>query len=147
MAKGWPTREDKDYGDKLYVKVGTTVRVQIIADAPELYYTHYINMKTVKCNSPETACPHCSAGEKRHQKGSLRVVDQADGKEKDLCGTSALFQAIKATIDMCGGYQGLVFAIGATGEKSERRYPVTNVPLPAVAAKVMGKTADDEEPF
>lgn len=146
MAKGWPTKNNKDYGDKLYVKKDETVRVQIIEDEPEIYYTHYVGNKTSACTPPD--CSFCAAGEKRSQKGSIKVIDQADGKEKDLCGTAALFQSIKATIDMCGGYKGLVFAIGATGEKSERRYPVTNVPIPAGLKKVIEAKKDDEEtPF
>lgn len=145
MAKGWPQKESADYGDKLYLKKDQTVRVQIIEEAPEIYYTHYIAGKTVKCEGP--GCPHCAAGEKRNQKGSLKVIDQSDGKEKALCGTAALFQSIKATIDLCGGYHGLVFAISATGDKSERRYPVTNVPIPGGLAKVAKPAVDDDDPF
>lgn len=145
MAKGWPQKSNTDYGDKLYLKKDQTVRVQIIEDAPEIYYTHYVNGKTVGCDDVD--CVHCKSGEKRNQKGALKVIDQADGKEKELCGTSALFQSIKATIDLCGGYQGLVFAISATGDKSERRYPVTNVPIPGGLAKVAKPAVDDEDPF
>lgn len=153
MPRGWPSGGNSESGDKLYPKPGKAIRVQIIEEEPELYYTHFVNNKSTKCEGE--LCGHCSSGVKKSEKGAIGVIDQEDGKEKSLCGTAALFKALKATIDMCGGSKGLVFAVMATGEGKDRRYNVTNVPIPAGLSKII-KSAEqspvatetyDESPF
>ena len=123
----WPTKQKKDDGDKLYLELDKVHKIRLIDDEPSLYYTHYVNGKTIKCE--QTDCEHCEAGVKQNTKGTMLVLDMADGKQKALSGTAALFIAIKETLDMCEGGKGkFVFSMKATGEKTERRYHI--VPLP-----------------
>jgi len=143
----WPKKiESKNDGDKLYLKKDEIVKVQFLNDEPELYYVHFdeVTRKTSKCDISN--CLQCSNGMKRQEKGSIQVMDQADGKEKTLSGTAALFLAIKEVFDICGGRKGFVFSIKATGDKSQRRYHVVPLPAPNIGTS---KTEElvDESPF
>lgn len=141
----WPKKQSFDDGDKVFLKEDEIVKVQILEDEPELYYTHYVNEKTSKCTAPE--CPMCLAGEKRNEKGTIKVKDMADGKEKKLSGTAALFLTLHETFQMCGGRKGFIFSMKATGKKSSRRYHI--VPLPVTGqANVSAPAAEEEhDPF
>lgn len=141
----WPKKQSFDDGESLILKKDEVVKVHLIDEEPELYYTHFIDGKSTKCSAPD--CAHCLAGEKRNEKGSMMVKDIADGKEKKLKGSAALFLALKETLDMCGGKQGFVFSMKATGDKAQRRYHV--VPLPIKGASVQASHAepDESEPF
>lgn len=136
----WPTKKTFNDGDKLFLEKDKVVKVQLLEDEPTLYYTHYVNGKTNKCSAPD--CAFCSAGEKRNEKGNIRVKDLSDGKEKSLSGTSALFLALKETLDMCGGRKAFIFAMKSTGEKQQRRYHIT--PLPITGATAAGPTTTEE---
>lgn len=140
---GWPSRNHIDSGDKIYVEKDKIIKVHLLDDEPELYYTHYADGKTVKCTAPD--CGHCTSGVKRNEKGHMRVRDTADNKDKVLAGTSALFQALHETVEMCGTRQGFVFAMKRTGEKTATRYHISALPLSAVSAPSVSN--DDEAPF
>ena len=118
-------------GDKLYAEKDKVIKVQLLADEPELYMTHYVDGKSVKCGAPD--CQNCAQGAKQIQKGSILVRDIADGKEKKLGGTAALFIALKETIDMVGSRNGVYFGIKATGQKTARRYHVSSIPMTQTA--------------
>lgn len=139
---GWPKKQ-QDSGDKLYVKKDEIVRVQLLEDEPELYYTHFVSDKTEACKAPD--CTHCQAGNKRNEKGKIKVRDMADNKEKMLAGSSAMFQALHEVVEMAGTRSGLIFALKRTGEKTATRYNVTALPLSANSAPA--QTDETEVPF
>lgn len=140
----WPTKQTVDDGESLRVEKDKVLKVLILEDEPELYYTHYINGKTSKCTAPD--CAPCTAAVKRDTKGSMKVKDLADGKEKKLKGTAALFTSLHEVIELCGSRKGFIFAIKATGEKKDRRYHVTA--LPATGSPMTSAAEPDEtEPF
>jgi hypothetical protein len=128
----WPTKPQVDDGESLRLEKDKIIKVVLLEDEPELYYTHYDGVKTNKCDAQN--CQYCVAGMKRDTKGSIKVKDLADGKEKKLKGTAALFISLHETLDMCGGRKDFVFAMKATGEKQQRRYTIT--PLPKSSASV-----------
>lgn len=143
----WPEiKKTINDGDRLFLKKDEMVKVQFLEDEPELYYVHYdeTTKKTTKCVGAD--CVQCQGGMKRQQKGSIKVLDQADGKEKTLNGTAALFIAIKEIFDMCGGRNGFIFSMKATGDKAQRRYHIAPLPIPSVAKKVVEEEVD-ESPF
>lgn len=133
----WPTRNYED-GESIILETDKTVKVILIDNEPELYYTHYINGKSTKCNGSD--CEHCAEGDKPNEKGSMLVQDVSDGKQKKLKGSAALFISLKEVLDMCGVKTGFIFSIKATGEKQKRRYHC--VPLPLQAEKT-----DEKVPF
>ena len=137
----WPKRQSVDDGESLRLEKDKIEKVVFLEDEPELYYTHYVNGKTEKCNAPD--CSPCQAGIKRDEKGSIRVKDLADGKEKKLKGTAALFCAIHETWEMCGGRKNFIFAMKATGEKQQRRYTIT--PLPATGTDLKSAAQPESE--
>ena len=139
---GWPQKQSQDDGDYLRLEVGKIVKVQLLEDEPESYFTHYVNGKTQKCTAPD--CPFCAAGDKRQEKGSIKVRDTADGKEKKLKGTAAMFMALHEAVEMCGGSKSFIFAMKATGEKKDRRYHVSALPLGTATTK---EGDDDSVPF
>ena len=140
----WPKKQTFDDGDKVFLKKDEIVKVQILEDEPELYYTHYVEGKTSKCSAPD--CAFCFKGEKRNEKGSIKVKDMADGKEKRLSGTAALFLTLQETFQMCGGREGFIFSMKATGDKAQRRYHV--VPLPVTGQPTVSAAEHDAtEPF
>lgn len=141
---GWPTPQKFDDGDSLYCEKDKIIEVRLIDPEPSLYYTHYVNNKTVKCTSPE--CQHCTAGEKRIEKGSMLVMDMADRKQKKLKGTAALFIALREVLEMTGGMTGYIFSMKATGDKSQRRYHI--VPKPAAGVETQSAPEKVEDvPF
>ena len=126
----WPTPKTSfDESTQLRLKKDETIKVAILDNEPDLYYVHFLEAehKTVKCGGE--SCAPCMAGNRKLEKGSIRVVDQSDGKEKVLSGTSALFLSIKEVFDMCGGKDGFIFSMKATGEKASRRYHIVPVPI------------------
>lgn len=143
----WPTKQsNNDDGETLRLEKEKVIKILILEDEPELYYTHYVNGKTAKCTAPD--CPQCLAAIKRDTKGSIKVKDLSDGKEKRLKGTAALFTSIHEVLELCGSRKGFLFAIKATGEKKDRRYHVTA--LPATGAPMVSAPAkedEDEDPF
>lgn len=142
----WPTKQTYDDSNSLVLKKDQMVKVQLLQDEPELYYTHYneADKKSTKCTAPD--CDSCRAGLKRVEKGSMLVKDMADGAEKKLKGSAALFLTLHEILDMCGGRNGFIFSMKATGDKSARRYHI--VPLPINGSAVSGPAAEDEEtPF
>lgn len=140
----WPTKITQSDADNLRLKTNQTVTIKFLDDEPDLYYTHFVNNKSVLCNEP---CNHCANKLKRSEKGSIRILDRSDNREKRLSGTAALFFSIKHTLDMCGGNRNLFFNIQAVGEQKDRRYYV----IPAqdgVPVKSASKDIDEEEtPF
>lgn len=140
----WPTKQTVDDGESLRLEKDKVVKILILEDEPELYFTHYVNGKTSKCTAPE--CPHCTAAIKRDTKGSIKVKDLADGKEKKLKGTAALFTSIHEVLELCGSRKGFIFAIKATGEKKDRRYHVTALPATGTTATSAAEM-DETEPF
>jgi hypothetical protein len=139
---GWPQKQSIDDGDSLRLEVGKIVKVQLLEDEPESYFTHYVAGTTKKCSYPD--CQYCTAGEKRNEKGSMKVRDTADGKEKKLKGTAALFMALHEAVDMCGGSKSFIFAMKATGEKKDRRYHVSALPL---GTATTAEKDDESVPF
>jgi len=140
----WPKRFQND-GDKLYVGTEKIIKVQLLEDEPELYYTHYVNGKTEKCGQPD--CSHCAANVKRNEKGKIKVRDMADNKEKLLAGSSAMFQALHEVVEMCGTRTGFIFALRKTGEKTSTRYHVTALPLSASSAPHQANEEIESIPF
>ena len=141
----WPTKKKFDTTDKLFLRTDEVVNVQFLEEEPALYYTHYIEGKTTKCSGD--GCIHCNAGSNRNTKGAIKVHDMADGREKMLSGTSALFESIRQTVEMVGNIKDFIFSIKAIGEKSQRRYIVVTKPLPAIAKKAKPIDDDVEVPF
>ena len=140
----WPQKNSVNDADKIYAKPDKVIKVKFLEDEPELYYTHYIGGKVVKCGAPD--CQHCLQGDRRSTKGSIRVMDLEDGKEKKLNGSAALFNSIHDAVEMCGSIKSFIFSIKATGEKRDRRYTVMPMPLGAAPA-VKTKVEDEEVPF
>lgn len=123
----WPKKVSRDDGDKLYLDVNKEYTVLILESEPETYYTHFVNNKSTACAG--AGCAICAVGEKRNEKGKIKIKDLADGKEKLLTGTAALFISLYEVITMVGGREGYKFKIKATGEKSQRRYTIVPLPL------------------
>jgi hypothetical protein len=123
----WPQKQSYDDGDSLKLEVGKIVKVQLLEDEPENYFTHFIDGKSQRCSAPD--CTPCIQKVRRDEKGSMKVVDTSDGKEKKLKGTAALFMALHEAVEMCGGRKSFIFAMKATGEKKDRRYHVSALPL------------------
>lgn len=139
----WPTKKKFDDADRIFLKEDSVEMVQIIDDEPEIYYVHFdeSTKKTSRCEGQ--ACDLCLRGIKAQEKGSIKVVDQKDMKEKKLCGTAALFLAMKEVLDLCGGSKGFVFNIKATGQKSSRRYTI----VPIVLQAAQKPETEDKVPF
>ena len=140
----WPQKQVFDDSESLRLEKDKIVKVVLLEDEPELYYTHFDGVKTNQCTAPN--CPQCLSGVKRDTKGMIKVKDLADGKEKKLKGTAALFISLHETLEMCGGRKDFVFAMKATGDKAQRRYTIT--PLPKASASVTSApVAEEETPF
>ena len=139
---GWPQKQSYDDSDSLKLEVGKVVKVQLLEDEPESYFTHFVGGKSQKCTYPE--CEFCAQKVRRDEKGSMKVRDTADGKEKRLKGTAALFMALHEAVEMCGGSKSFIFAMKATGEKKDRRYHVSALPLGTATTK---EGDDDSVPF
>ena len=138
---GWPEEKKFDDSDKLTLEKDKVVKVQILDDEPELYYTHFVEGKSTKCSGP--GCSHCSAGVRRDEKGTIGVFDCSDGKKKALKGTSAMFRALHETILLCGGRKGFLFAMKATGDKKDRRYHITGLPATNQVVSEPDKAAEE----
>lgn len=138
----WPQKQSQDDGDTLRLEVGKVIKVQLLEDEPESYFTHYVDGATKKCTYPD--CQYCTEKIKREEKGAMKVRDTADGKEKKLKGTAALFIALHEAVDMCGGSKSFIFAMKATGENRDRRYHVSALPL---GTSTTTEKESDEVPF
>jgi len=101
----WPEKKKTDDKGKLYLNVGEMIRVQFKDDEPELYYTHYVNGKSSRCEGQ--GCVNCERGEKLNTKGTITVVDMSDGKEKNSPAQPPYFGLSKRLWTFAAGSRGL----------------------------------------
>lgn len=130
--------------DKIRLDDGKIHRLVLLEDeCSEIYNVHYVNGKNVGCEPPD--CQHCRNGNKRQERGVIRVYDTEDAKEKKLTMTPTLSFDVQKALEVCGGRKGFVFNM--VGEKVGGKMKYSVVPMPAVSPAAEKPAKEEEAPF